>query len=133
MEHTCPSDANECHEPAGEAWITRESDVLPACTDSRCTLSITENAVAEPFVVQHQGSIFFITWEPTRWVLAELAFDPVSCTFVEQRRTHYEWPREAFGVLMSRFATIDRVDFDRLNRTSDDFGRWLGQQFSVMS
>ena len=83
-----------------------------------------------PFVVQFERRLFLLTWELTRWTLAELEFDARSCTFVEQRRTSYEWPREAFGVLLSRFALIERVDQSLLQRTSDDFTRWLGSQFT---
>jgi hypothetical protein len=95
----------------------------------------SDHVVAEPagipFVVQHERDLFFLTWDSNRWTLAELEFDTESCTFVEQRRTQYEWPREAFGVLLSRFAMMERVEKDLLRRTSDDFARWLGAQFQV--
>jgi hypothetical protein len=91
------------------------------------------DAARIPFVVQHGRSLFFVTWESSRWTLAELEFDAPSCTFVEQRRTHYEWPREAFGVLLSRFTLMERVETSLLKRTSDDFARWLASQFQVFT
>lgn len=118
-----------------------DSVISPHC-DTWCKVPINQARAADgvddqaqpfPFVVQHERSLFFLTWELTRWTLAELVFDPATCTFVEQRRSHYEWPREAFGVLLSRFALIERVDKDLLKRTSDDFARWLSAQFQVFS
>ena len=82
-----------------------------------------------PFVVQFERRLFLLTWELTSWTLAELEFDAKSCTFVEQRRSSYEWPREAFGVLLSRFALMERVEQSLLQRTSDDFMHWLSSQF----
>jgi hypothetical protein len=82
-----------------------------------------------PFVVQFERRLFLLTWELTCWTLAELEFDATSCTFVEQRRSTYEWPREAFGVLLSRFAAMERVEHSLLQRTSDDFTHWLSSQF----
>ena len=38
----------------------------------------------------------------TDWVLAELLFDPGSCRYLEVRRSNYQWPREAAGVLLGR-------------------------------
>lgn len=89
------------------------------------------DAARIPFVLQYERQLFLLTWELTRWTLAELEFDAATCTFVEQRRTHYEWPREAFGVLLSRFALIDRIETSLLKRTSDDFARWLSSQFQI--
>lgn len=86
---------------------------------------------AIPFVVQFERRLFLLTWEMTRWTLAELEFDAKTCTFVEQRRSSYEWPREAFGVLLSRFALIERVEQSLLQRTTDDFVRWLSSQFQT--
>jgi hypothetical protein len=94
---------------------------------------VAAEAAGIPFVVQHERDLFFLTWDSNRWTLAELEFDPETCTFVEQRRTQYEWPREAFGVLLSRFAMMERIEKDLLRRTSDDFARWLGAQFQVYS
>ena len=119
--------------------------------DSRCRLPMQDSHLAKipattntidrhpsaqgqvPFVVQYGRSLFFLTWETSRWTLAELEFDATSCTFVEQRRTYFEWPREAFGVLLSRFTLVERVETSLLQRTSDDFTRWLGSQFQLIS
>ncbi|MEJ7837975.1 MAG: hypothetical protein WKF81_04120 [Thermomicrobiales bacterium] len=115
--------------------------------ESRCHLPISDHSNASgssaarrvvettpvPFVVQHARDLYFLTWETGRWTLAELEFDADSCTFVEQRRTHYDWPREAFGVLLSRFTLLERIETSLLQRTSDDFARWLAAQFQVVS
>jgi hypothetical protein len=126
--------------------------LVPCNADTRCRLSLkshverldptleagaqaaedsARDAAPIPFVLQFERKLFLVTWELTRWTLAELEFDAASCTFVEQRRTFYEWPREAFGVLLSRFALLDRVEPSLLQRTSEDFARWLGSQFQV--
>jgi hypothetical protein len=103
-----------------------QSRVKPDADSNRFTVG---EYSAIPFVVQFERRLFLLTWELTRWTLAELEFDARSCTFVEQRRSTYEWPREAFGVLLSRFALMERVEQSLLQRTSDDFTRWLSSQF----
>jgi hypothetical protein len=131
------------------AWVDGQgSPIGPA--DSRCNVPMHKACTCDsgeqaahddqaadsagiPFVVQHERNLFFVSWESNRWTLAELEFDAQTCTFVEQRRSHYQWPREAFGVLLSRFALVERVETDVLKRTADDFARWLGAQFRVYS
>ena len=110
-----------------------ERDGATPVADAKLNDREAVDAARVPFVVQHGRCLFFLTWESSRWTLAELEFDAKSCTFVEQKRTHYEWPREAFGVLLSRFTLIERVETSLLKRTSDDFARWLGSQFQVIS
>ena len=110
-----------------------DRDNTTPIADAKLSDQEAGDAARIPFVVQHGRSLFFLTWESSRWTLAELEFDAKTCTFVEQRRTHYEWPREAFGVLLSRFTLIERVETSLLKRTSDDFARWLGAQFQVFS
>jgi hypothetical protein len=36
------------------------------------------------------------------WVLAEMRFDNRGCRYVEIRRAHYRWPREAVCALVGR-------------------------------
>lgn len=108
--------------------ITKATSKTRAQPTTKRVLANTET----PFVVQHGPALYFLTWESGRWTLAELEFDAISCAFVEQRRTHYEWPREAFGVLLSRFTLLERVETALLKRTSDDFARWLGSQFQIV-
>jgi hypothetical protein len=140
------------HARVWDAHRSSNESLLPCSADTRCQLSLksqveqpdpaiqageqaaedsARDAAPIPFVIQFERKLFLVTWELTRWTLAELEFDAASCTFVEQRRTFYEWPREAFGVLLSRFALLDRVDPSLLQRTSEDFARWLGSQFQI--
>lgn len=117
---------SRCNLPIGDVTKSRPDTDSPAA--AKRVLANSET----PFVVQHGRHLYFLTWESGRWTLAELEFDAVSCAFVEQRRTHYEWPREAFGVLLSRFTLLERVETALLKRTSDDFARWLGSQFQIV-
>lgn len=81
-----------------------------------------------PFIVQSGPRIFLLAWEQGVWVLAELQFDEEHVTFIETRRSTYDWPREAFGTLLSRVALreVDRASIDGVAR---DFQYWLGGQF----
>lgn len=159
----CHSDTGSSFERPGEEPVGCACDDVSALeqkfrgfkelgtAESRCRLPISDDnqasgssdasaaarrpveATPVPFVVQHSRHLYFLTWEMGRWTLAELEFDAISCTFVEQRRTHYDWPREAFGVLLSRFTLLERIETSLLQRTSDDFARWLAAQFQVIS
>ena len=120
---------SRCRLPIADRSQNQETDPTEQLAADRDTF----DAARVPFVVQHGPRLFFLTWESSRWTLAELEFDAPSCTFVEQRRTHYEWPREAFGVLLSRFTLIERVETSLLKRTSDDFARWLASQFQAFT
>lgn len=88
-------------------------------------------AILAPFVVQRGNHLFFLASEATGWIVAELRFDAVTCTYVEIRRMRYEWPREAFGSLLSRVAVAGEVDPRAVDETSQDFARWLSAQFRV--
>ncbi len=67
--------------------------------------------------------------ESSGWIVAELRFDSAACAFTEDRRARYQWPREAFGRLLSRVVTGDEIDHDEVYRISDGFSRWLASQF----
>jgi hypothetical protein len=84
--------------------------------------------VLVPFVVQSGQRVFMLASESNAWVLAELQFDDERVAFFETRRSVYEWPREAFGALLSRVA-LREVDDATVNEVALDFGRWLGGQF----
>ena len=88
-----------------------------------------QTGVVIPFVVQHGPQLFLLAAESSEWVLAELQFNDESCTFVEVRKVRYAWPREAFGALLSRAAVSDDIDDALVEKTSDEFSRWLGAQF----
>lgn len=149
-DDSCRDDARDVHTWRGQ--LDHEEPLLSANSDTRCRVPMKQkvdrasttiragvqaaadhahDAARIPFVLQYERKLFLLTWELTRWTLAELEFDAATCTFVEQRRSHFEWPREAFGVLLSRFALIERVETSLLQRTSEDFARWLSSQFQI--
>ena len=86
-----------------------------------------------PFVVQAGSALFLIASEAAVWTLAELRFDSASCTFVEARRARFDWPREAFGAMLSRVAVSGEIDHALINRITSDFSGWLAQQFVLPS
>jgi hypothetical protein len=55
-----------------------------------------------PFVWQDGRRLWILDGSPTSWILAELLFEPTTCTYVEVRRSSYRWPREAAGALLGR-------------------------------
>ncbi len=82
-----------------------------------------------PFVVQAGPSVLMIEQSRTGWVLAELRFDGEKCVYRDIRLASYTWPREAFGVLLSRLAPSE-PDPETVDRLSDEFADWLGTGFS---
>ena len=88
-----------------------------------------EQQAGIPFVVQAGNTLFMVASEAAVWTLAELRFDTVSCTFVEASRVRYDWPREAFGAMLSRVALPGEIDHGLINRIMTDFSAWLAQQF----
>jgi hypothetical protein len=82
-----------------------------------------------PFVVQAGPVLFMVAEESSEWVVAELQFDSATCTFFEARRARFEWPREAFGRLLSRIVNGDDIDYEEVDRVSAAFTRWLAMQF----
>ena len=84
-----------------------------------------------PFVVQSGQSMYFIAENSGEWVVAELQFEPDACIFLETRRASYQWPREAFGRLMSIALIGDLIEPDQVKRVSDAFAKWLAGQFAA--
>lgn len=82
-----------------------------------------------PFVVQSGSMLLMLEAEDGAWTLAELEFSPRYCFFQEKRRATYTWPREAFGVMLSRLGNseLDQIGATKL---AADFGSWLGTRFS---
>jgi hypothetical protein len=92
-------------------------------------VAVDSDAVLAPFIVQRGGNLYFLASEAAGWIVAELRFEPTTCTYTEVRRMRYEWPREAFGALLSRVAVAGEVDPGAVDETSRDFSRWLSAQF----
>ena len=84
-----------------------------------------------PFVVQSGQIMYLVAEERDGWVLAELRFDSATCTFAEERRTRFQWPREVFGRLLSRTIVGDHIELNEANRVADAFTRWLASQYIV--
>ena len=97
-----------CPPPGGRAMIPHETVI--------------------PFIVQSGQRIFMLACDDGTWVLAELQFDDERVTFLETRRSAYEWPREAFGALLSRVA-LREADDASVDGVAKDFQHWLGGQF----
>lgn len=84
-----------------------------------------------PFVVQSGQALFIIAENSAEWIVAELHFDPADCIFLETRRASYQWPREAFGRLMSVALIGDLIEPGQVEQVSDAFGKWLAGQFAA--
>lgn len=82
-----------------------------------------------PFVVQAGSALYMVASEARFWTLAELRFDSAACAFVEASRARFDWPREAFGAMLSRVAVSGEIEPGLINRVTMDFSAWLAQQF----
>ncbi|CAN5627210.1 hypothetical protein BH23CHL3_BH23CHL3_09230 [soil metagenome] len=111
----------------GESVPWTPNDILAAdageASEAACAIA--------PFVVQSGSTLWMVETEQRGWTLAELHFHPRYGFFQEQRRATYDWPREAFGAMLSRFAAFDISD-DEVSRLTGDFGDWLGARFSCV-
>lgn len=104
---------------AAFARSSRESRVLPPSgNDGRVALDRGPHLhpAPQPFAWQNGNQLLLLDSEASRWLVAELAFDPAECVYVEVRRAAYESQREAIGALLSRAlaggdsALIDTVE-----------------------
>lgn len=77
---------------------------------------------------QHEGSVWLLDHGCDGWVIAELRFDPNSCTFDESRRSVYAWEREAVCALLGR--TLAAGD-QAAAQVSMDLHRWLERTSGV--
>ena len=65
---------------------------------------------------QNGNQLLLLDLEQSRWLVAELAFDPAECLYFEKRRASFDAQREAIGALLSRAlsggesALIDTVE-----------------------
>ncbi len=126
-QHTCDSDADLIQQ---SEYAPELPGFLPIQT-ARADAAKARDSL--PFVVQAGQILFMVAEESSGWVVAELRFDSGACAFSEERRARYQWPREAFGRLLSRVVTGDEIDHDEVYRISDDFSRWLASQFVASS
>ncbi len=118
-----------CHDVVS-ADLSDGPGIVPADLAARdCVDQQAASQVGIPFVVQAGSALFMVASEATFWTLAELRFDSTSCAFVEARRTRFEWPREAFGAMLSRVAVSGEIEPGSINRITTDFSGWLAQQF----
>lgn len=131
LEHPMnPTDSGRSHmlshlqtEGASVPWTPR---------DIRADRSGTDRARdwgAVPFVVQDGPRMLMIGQTSVGWTLAELEFDRERCTFLEVRQATYTWPREAFGVLLSRL-TASNPTSDMVERLTHEFAAWVGFSFA---
>lgn len=107
-------------------WDAAGSGDAPCPSPGRRAMDSHETVI--PFIVQSGQRIHMLACEDGVWVLAELQFDDERVTFLETRRSTYEWPREAFGALLSRVA-LREVDDASVEGVAKDFRHWLGGQF----
>lgn len=114
------------HPVAGETAPT-DNRAIPA--SKLPSLERVDHQLGIPFVVQAGSALFMLASEAAVWTLAELRFDTGSCTFVEASRVRYDWPREAFGSMLSRVAISGEIEPGLINRITGDFSTWLAQQF----
>ena len=83
----------------------------------------------QPFLLQADRTLYIVASEPNGWVVADLTFDPECCVFTEQSRARFDWPREAFGRLLSRIYLTSAVDDSAFDEIAESFERWLARQF----
>jgi len=122
------TDQSELQHETSATDARRSADESPSSTFGSSRL--TPQALA-PFVVQQGTRLFMVVSEATAWVLAELQFDHDACMFLEARRVRYQWPREAYGALLSRIAVAEGVDAATIDETTLDFSAWLATHLQL--
>ena len=70
-----------------------------------------------PFSWQHGSQLLLLEASHAGWIFAELHFDGMRCRYVEVRRAHYRWAREAAGALLSRALAAGDATADDLAKT----------------
>jgi hypothetical protein len=122
MEPTRPHH-DETWQREPDMWTAREVRAEARADASRSA------AASIPFVVQAGESLLMVEAGDDGWTVAALRFDLASCSFRESWRATYAWPREAFGVLLSRLAgTV--ADEEAVAGLTEEFSAWLGSRFS---
>jgi hypothetical protein len=89
----------------------------------------TNDEATAPFVVQAGPRLLLIEQASIGWVLAELRFDRDRCVFRVMWQAAYTWPREAFGVLLSRLA-VAAPTHETVDRLTAEFAGWVGANFA---
>jgi len=107
--------------------VSNEAESILPIQAARADAAMPNDSL--PFVVQAGQIMFLVAEERDAWVLAELRFDPATCTFAEERRARFQWPREVFGRLLSRTIVGHDFDMNEANRIADAFTRWLASQY----
>lgn len=110
-----------------EGVVSNETESSLPIQAARADAALPNDSL--PFVVQAGQIMFLVAEERDSWVLAELRFDAATCTFAEERRTRFQWPREVFGRLLSRTIVGHDFDMNEANRIADAFTRWLASQY----
>lgn len=104
---------------AAFASTTRDQQAeIPASHDVRIEPDRALHLVPapQPFAWQNGEQLLLLDLEQSKWLVAELAFDPAECLYFEKRRSSFDAQREAIGVLLSRAlasgesALIDTVE-----------------------
>jgi hypothetical protein len=120
VDSTCPAN------PAGETMLSLESGLAPIQA-ARADAAKARDSL--PFVLLSGQTLYMVAEESTGWVLAELRFDAGSCTFVEARRSEFQWPREALGRLMSMTMVEGAMEDAAAERVANAFAGWVASQF----
>jgi hypothetical protein len=127
-QHTPPADEpghdhldDQCR-PAQRGRAGDRSSLRRQTINRLFELSAPLQFSSTPFAWQHGAHLYLLVSDWTGWVLAELKFVPRACHYVEVRRTHYRWPREAAGALLSRSLTADEATTRKL---ATDVTTWL--------
>jgi hypothetical protein len=125
-----PASDGECQSTSVDACgaaICPDGSKARAVPGARGTVALRER---RPFVAQDGQTLYLVAGDTGGWVVAELQFEPDSCTFTLLRQAEYQWPREALGRLLSRMMAAQPGE-EEIIRLSDAFAEWLAGQFAT--
>lgn len=125
-EPCCPTHPS-CRDYPNDCQATSLS-AMRGLEGGRPRRSMTDNV---PFVAQSGRTLFLVADEPQGWVVAELAFDADACLYTLCQQSEYQWPREAFGRLLSRVMVRGELEGGEATRMSDAFAQWLEGRFAA--
>jgi hypothetical protein len=111
--------------PAG---ATARPNDDPGAHRPDATTSVAVSDERPPFAWQDGRRLWILDGGPTSWVLAELLFEPVTCCYVEVRRSSYRWPREAAGALLGRTFAAGQ---SRAEDAARGLTAWIAQSSSA--
>ena len=82
----------------------------------------------QPFAWQNGNQLLMLDVDGPQWLVAELAFLPDECRYVEIRCNTFDWPREAIGALLARaLATGD----DALITTVEQLHAYMDRHYGI--